>query len=36
MSLARPELKEISLFNYHDYFSLPDDGKQYQLSVLLI
>ncbi len=31
MSLARPKFEESSLLNYHDYFLLPDDGKQYQL-----
>ena len=31
MSLARPKFEESSLLNYHDYFLLPDDGKQYEL-----
>ena len=31
MSLARSKIEERNLFNYHDYFLLPDDGKQYQL-----
>ena len=31
MSLARSKFEESSLLNYHDYFLLPDDGKQYQL-----
>ena len=31
MSLARSKFEESSLLNYHDYFLLPDDGKQYEL-----
>ncbi|MCL4513523.1 MAG: Uma2 family endonuclease [Candidatus Eremiobacteraeota bacterium] len=31
MSLARPNLEEKNLFNYHDYFLLPENGKRYQI-----
>ena len=31
MSLAHPKVEEKNLFNYRDYFLLPDDGKRYQI-----
>ncbi|MCL4512806.1 MAG: Uma2 family endonuclease [Candidatus Eremiobacteraeota bacterium] len=31
MSLAHPKIEERNLFNYYDYFLLPDDGKRYQI-----
>ena len=31
MSLARHKVEEKNLFNYRDYFLLPDNGKRYQI-----
>ena len=31
MSLTRPKIEEKNLFNYRDYFLLPDNGKRYQI-----